>query len=228
MNSMAHGLENTVQLAENNLSMEYLHPYISPEISYKKGKLEIKGTLPLSYASYKYHERAEDIRLNHENIYFSPGLFVRYFYSPHLNTSLSMNIGKQLPYEQGVYKGAILSNYRNIFTGFMVFHTGYDKRMSWNVSYKNILKSIFANEGVSRNISSYPYVANRKFKHEYIIHDYLRKDNNVKTWIINGNISKGVEWLNGFVSLAADGLKSQGSSFQNNSLYHSIRHESII
>lgn len=46
----------------NDLSMNYINLYVSPELEYKKGGLEAKFNMPVSLAPYRYHDKIQELK----------------------------------------------------------------------------------------------------------------------------------------------------------------------
>ncbi|SUB77229.1 Outer membrane cobalamin receptor protein [Porphyromonas macacae] len=219
MESHLTGPENISGVLDNRLNMRYFYPYAETGVSYKKPHWELKGTLPVSFVSYSFYDRLGKEKQHHQQLYVSPALNIRYLPSSRLSTAFSASIDKRSVDEQIFYRGILLNDYRNVSLGITDFDTGSDKRFSWNVSYRDALKRLFFSANISRVLSNYPRIANRVYSKEYIVHGYIGRQTQMKTWMANGNISKGVESINGFISLSAEGTRFNGALYQNDASY---------
>lgn len=109
----------------------------------------------------------------------------------------------------------ILNNYRNLSQGFIDYKTGNAKSVAANLVYKNPLKALFVNGGVSRAWNYSPYISNRYFLNEYLLNTYIAQDNHSDNWMLTGSISKGIDAIKGMVSVRSTYISFDGSMFQN-------------
>lgn len=215
MESELVGISDTLGGLTNDISMRYLNLYVSPEMEYKKSGFEAKFDVPISFIPYRYNNYAVNEKQNEEKFFASPSLFMRYHFTSRLSASVSGRYAQSPLQEQSFYEGLILNNYRNLSHGVVDYSTGNNKSVNLNINYRNPLKTLFANLGVNRSWSYSPRVSNRYFINEYLLNTNILQDSYSKTWMISGNISKGVDIMNSFISLSSMLYNFDGTLFQN-------------
>ncbi|MDO5665024.1 MAG: carboxypeptidase-like regulatory domain-containing protein [Bacteroidia bacterium] len=209
------GVSDTLGRLKNDVRMRYLNLYVSPEIEYKKSGFEAKFDMPVSFIPYRFTDKITDKKNNKEKFFLSPRLFMRYHFTSRLSASVSGRHAQSPLQEQSFYEGLILQNYRNLSQGFIDYKTGNAQSINLNLSYRNPLKAFFANASVMRSWNYSPYVSNRYFLNEYLLNTYISQDNRSDVWMAYGNVSKGVDAINGIVSVRSSFTSFDGSTFQN-------------
>lgn len=205
--------------SRNRVIMRHFYPYLSPEIEMRHGKWEIKGLLPFSWSWYGYKDKISDLQKRHQSINFSPYLSLRYIFSTQLNSLISVGYTQDTPDEQSFFPHAILNNHRNISLGTTDFNVGNHWNISWGLTYRNVLQAIFMNAGISYIYNYLPRVSNKTFQRDYIINNYLPHPANTRTVMLNGNFSKGIDGIRGYLLLHTEWMNFNGILYQNGSLY---------
>lgn len=209
------GVSDTLGNLKNDLSMRYMNLYVSPEMEYKKSGLEAKFDMPVSFVPYRYTNNITAEKQNEEKFFLSPRLYIRYFFTSRLSASISGRYSQSFSQEQLFYDGLILNNYRNLSKGFIDYKTDNSQSVNLNISYRNPLKAFFTSASVLRSWKYSPRVYNRYFVNEYLINTYIPQDNHSDMWMLNGNINKGVNAINGLVSVRTSYSISNNAMFQN-------------
>ncbi len=223
LETLLTGVDDSLGKLNNNLAMRYMNLYVSPEMEFKKSGFEAKLDVPISFVPYRYTDRMTDKKQNNDKLFFSPRLYMRYHFTSRLSASLSGRYAQSPLQEQSFYEGLILNNYRNISRGFIDYKLGDSKTVSVNMNYRSPLKAIFANAAITRSWNYVPRISNRYFLDEYLLNTYIPQDNCSDMWMGYGTVSKGVDALNGIISVRSSYSAFNGSLFQNEkeSLYSS-------
>ena len=209
------GVSDTLGRLKNDVAMRYMNLYVSPEMEYKKSGFEAKFDMPVSFIPYRFTDKITDKNYNNEKWYLSPRLYMRYFFTSRLSASVSGRYAQSPLAEQSFYEGLILNNYRNLSRGFIDYNTGNTQSVNINLSYRHPLKAFFANANVMRSWNYSPRVSNRYFLNEYLLNTSIPQDDYSDMWMAGGNISKGMEAINGIVSVRASYTAFDGAMFQN-------------
>ena len=215
MKSNLSGIPDSIGTMANDLSMNFLHLYASPEIELNTSSLKMYLRLPISYLPYYYHDRLTESKEHADKLYASPSLTLNYFITPQLSVSAIGSIHQTAVNEQLFYSGLLMSNYRNLYLGYVDFHTGHSSSTSLDLAYRNPLKSFFSRFGFGYYWHYSPLSSSRQFIGDYILNSYLNRDNWFHDWSVNGRISKGFEWLNTIFILNSDYHKTTASIYQN-------------
>lgn len=215
MESELTGVPDTLGIMNNDLSMNYINLYVSPELEYKKGGLEAKFNMPVSLAPYRYHDKIQELKDSDTKFLLSPSLYIRYHFTSRLSASVSGRLAQSPVEEQQFYSGLLLQNYRNFSRGLIDYNTANQKTTSLNVTYKKPLSAFFANAGVIRSWNETKRISNRSFIGDYILNTFMPQNNNSDVWMLNGSVSKGLDLINGMVSIRSSYMGYNGSILQN-------------
>ncbi len=215
LESTLTGVSDTIGRLDNDLSVRYLNLYASPEVEYKNGGFEAKFDMPVSFLSYQYRNRLTEEKEPTSRFLLSPGLYMRYHVTSRLSASVSGRLSQSPVEEQSFYEGVILQNYRSLARGLIDYETGTQKSLTLSTSYKNPLKAFFANASVMRSWSYSPRISDRSFIDDFILYTYISQPHYSDVWMLNGNVSKGIDAIRGMVSVRSSYLFSGASMFQN-------------
>lgn len=209
------GVSDTLGSLKNNASMRYINLYVSPEMEYRKSEFEAKFDMPLSFVPYRFTDKLNNTNRNEEKFFVAPRLYMRYHFTSRLSASVSGRYAQSPLREQSFYEGLILNNYRNLSQGFIDYKTGNAQTVNLNINYRHPLKALFANAGIARSWTYSPHISNRYFLNEYLLNTFISRDYRSNMWMLNGNISKGVDFVNGIVSVRTLYSSFNGAMFQN-------------
>lgn len=215
MDSELTGLSDTLGVMNNDLSMNYINLYLSPELEYNKGGLEAKFSMPVSFTPYRYHDKIQKSTDSDTKFLLSPRLYIRYHLTSRLSVSMSGSLAQSPVEEQQFYSGFLLQNYRNLSRGFIDYNTANQKMVSLNIAYKRPLNAFFTNASVIRSWSKTKRTSSRSFIDDYILNTFIPQNNSSNVWMLNGSISKGLDIINGMMSLRSSYMGFNGSMFQN-------------
>lgn len=209
------GVSDTLGSLENDVAMRYINLYVSPEVQYRKSGFEAKFDMPLSFVPYRFTNKLNNTYQNEEKFFISPRLYMRYHFTSRLSASVSGRYAQSPLQEQSFYEGLILNNYRNLSQGFVDYRTGNSQSVNLNISFRHPLKAFFTNAGITRSWTYSPRISNLYFLNEYLLNTFIDQDYRSGMWMLNGNISKGVDFINGIVSVRTLYSSLDGSMFQN-------------
>jgi len=219
MESNLTGVADTIGRLNNAESMRYLNIYASPSVEYKKGNFEARFDMPLSFIPYRYFDRLAEKKQNEDLFFLSPRLVLRYHLSQKLSASASGSYVQTPLQEQSFHEGLILNNYRNLSRGFVDFNKGTGKSASFNLRYQNPLNTFFWNAGITRSWEYLHQITNRYFLGPYLLNTIIPLGSSSNIWMLSGNISRGLDAINGMVSLRSSFSAFEGAMFQNGTEY---------
>lgn len=215
MTSGLTGISDTLGHLNNDINMRYLKLYVSPQLEYRNEVFKAQFYMPISYQPYAYTDELLHEKYNIEKLLCSPSLYLNYSLSPRLSASIMADYTQNRINEQSFYRGLILNNYQNLSQGYINYRSGNKNSVSFNIEYKNPLKVFFVNSSIVRLWKYSPRASNRIFLNRYFLNSYISQDNSANSLIVNSNISKGVDAINGVVSLQATYSNSNNVAFQN-------------
>jgi len=215
LESNLSGLDASLGRMNNDESMRFLNLYVSPSVEYKKGRFDARFAMPLSFVPFRYFDRVANRKQNEEKFFLSPSLQLQYQISQRLSASLTGSYVQPPLQEQSFHEGLILNNYRNISRGLLDFNKGNSTSVRFSLRSQNPLQALFWNASISRIWNYSPQISSRYFLDRFLLNTRIKSDNNHSMLLISGNISKGVNAINGMVSLRSSFSGFEGAMFQN-------------
>lgn len=220
MRSTADGIPDSLGLVHNHVDMTYLRVYVSPEAEFKSGGWQVRLTLPISYTPYFFKDKFVQTSNNHHKVIVSPYVYLQYLFSSKFKMSLSGSISQNEIREQNFYNGLILSDYRNLNTGFVNYDSEQGKSLSLSFDYKQPLNTLFANVYITRSWNESTLTTSRRFIDDYILNSYFARKTHSNTWMTGARMSKGLNLLRGMISVSTDYMSFNGALVQNDNLSH--------
>ena len=220
MRSTADGIPDSLGLVHNHVGMTYLRTYVSPEAEFKSGGWQVRLALPVSYTPYFFKDKLVQASNNHHKVIVSPYVYLQYLFSSKFKMSLSGSISQNEIREQNFYNGLILSDYRNLNTGFVNYDSEQGKSLSLSFDYKQPLNTLFANVYITRSWNESTLTTSRRFIDDYILNSYFARKTHSNTWMTGARMSKGLNLLRGMISVSTDYMSFNGALVQNDNLSH--------
>ena len=85
--------------------------------------------------------------------------------------------------------------------GYPVYGLSTSKYIEGGIYYKRPLDELFADVSVSHNWMSLPYLTHQQFEGDFIVTSYQQGENTARQLDVNGNVSKGFDFLNCYIYL---------------------------
>ncbi len=215
MNSELEGVSDSLGQLSNDINMRYLKMYISPQLEYRNESFKLQFNMPISYVPYVCEDKVLHQKYDKTKLLYAPSLYMKYDLSSRLSAAIMADYTPSKINEQMFYLGLILSNYQNLSQGYINYRQGNKKSVSFSMEYKNPLKVFFINARVMRLWQYMPWASNRIFLNRYFLNSYISQDNSANSLLVSGSISKGLELINGTVSLQTTYSNSKNATFQN-------------
>lgn len=215
MESELTGVSDTLGRLSNDISMQYLNLYLSPQAEFKKDGFEARFDMPVSFTPYRYNNKLSDTKETVSKFLVSPRLSMRYFITTRLSASLSGSLTQSPVDEQQFYDGLILTNYRNLSLGYIDYSTATQKSVSAGISYRNAIKTLFGNVSAVRSWNKSVRASNRSFINEFILNSYVPRSSQSGMWMLNGSVSKGLDFIRGMITVRSSYMGYEGSIYQN-------------
>ena len=189
---------------ENNLDFLSSRFYATSRFVYKKDNWNIRLTTPVNFRSFDI----EDPKLNENQslnrITFEPNFYIKNKFSAFWETSISANLSNDFGDMSQIYYGFILNNYRNLQHYNSPLPENFSQNYSWQLRYRNPLKSFFANFSYSfgrtkRNL----LYSNQIGQNGATIFEAEAQDNSADFHRLNIKGSKYISKLNTTLSLGS-------------------------
>ena len=212
MDSRLTGVPDSLGKTNNDLTTNYLKLYAIPQVRYTTSDWEISLDIPVEY----YHYNFGNNRSTENEVLFSPKLYIKW----DVTTRFGMSVSGQLsPRDYDIsrfYDGLILTDYRTLKKGYNEYAVSTGKSLIGNVYYKHTFNEFFANASVIRSWNKDPFQSDRRFIENLILYTYKQQSVSSDSWLVMGNVSKGVSFIKGIVSLNADYIRANSSIITEN------------
>lgn len=218
MESKAIGIADTLGSTTNRTSVTYFNIFASPIVELKTNGLNAKIEMPMTLAPYTYKNQLTDNRESCTKFLVSPHLYLQLYLTSRFSISFSGQVVQSAVAEQSLYEGLIMNDYRRMSLGLADFNTDMHKTISLGWSYKKPIQAFFANMNIVRSFTEYRQIASRFYTEDYIISSSLPQKHTGKSWIVQGNISKGLDFMKGLISVTPSYIGIDGQLYQNGAL----------
>lgn len=215
MRSQAEGIPDSLGSSANKVSVSYLNLYASPELELKADGFNAELKLPVSVAPYSYKNKLSDEEQSKTKCFLSPSLYLRYFLTSSFSLSLSGNISHTAVDEQNFYDALIMGDYRHLYRGLVDFGTNTRKSATLSWTWKKPLQAFFANMSATRMYADYASMSSRLFTGDFMILSRLPLKHSGRSWLIQGNASKGLDFIKGLITASASYIYMDGQMSQN-------------
>lgn len=213
-------------MVRNDVSMTFIRAYASPKAELNKGGWHINFSMPFAYTPYVFNDKLRGEKEKAYKAQVSPTLSIRYHFTPRLNGSLSGGIRQSNVSEQNFFRGLIMRDYRNIYKGFVDYTCDNSKNVTLRMEYKRPLATLFMNGFVSKIWTGSHLTTARDFLGDYIVNSYYANESKSEIIMAHGQISKGLSFMRGLVSVSYDYMQSDRTMRQGDVLsdYSSASH----
>lgn len=218
MSSEGVGIPDSLGSSVNKTSVTYLDIFVSPIIELKTDGFNAKLEIPMAVAPYYYQNKLNSSRESTVKLICSPLLYMQYYLSSSFYLSLTGQIAQSAVDEQNFYDALIMNNYRSLSLGLVDFNINTRKSATFGWSWKEPIQAFFANMSVTRLFTDYSKLSSRLFGGNFIISSSVPQSHTGRSWVVSGSISKGLDFINGLISVSPSYICVNGQMSQNNRL----------
>lgn len=202
-------MENELDSEFNNLTTHKLRFNVTPSFDYNLYRFRFSLSANVLYQTMSLDNKW------HHTFGVNPRFSMNWTVSSMFKVYGSASWSKDMPNENLFYNGVIMNNYRRYTAGYIDFSCGESATASVNLEYKDVVKSFFANLGVTFLKKINTRVSGQNFEDDYIIDYYIPGTNTSDMLSVMGSVSKGIEAINGTVTLSPLFSTSQTSILRN-------------
>jgi len=145
----------------------------------------------------------------------NPHFSVNWTMTSRLTTSANISYSKVLPDESLFYHGNIMNSYRSLTAGYIDFSTGKSANFSAKIAYKDVIKILFADLGVSFSKRRHPKIPGQDFIDDYILSYYDTGNMTTEMLSVSGSLSKGIEFIRGVAIFSPLFIRSKSGISRN-------------
>ena len=211
-----NGMETTYgDSHDNDLHWQRHRLFVDGTYEYKRRRIEASLQLPLAFQRTAYHDNAFALRSATHRVLINPSLRVKLMTATEDYLSLTYNYGNHLGNINGVFRGALLANYRSIQANDAQLQEHDDHAFGLQYHYQRAIHMLFANAGISYTRSMANTIATVSLTDDIARTVLLPFDNNISSISVHGGVSKYVFALGATASLKAAWNTSRFNQFLN-------------
>ena len=204
---------------QNNLDFLSSRFYLTSRFVYKNNNWNIRLTAPLNFRTFDLEDPVLKESQNLNRFTFEPNFYIRNKFSAFWETSISANFSNNFGDMDQVYYGFILNNYRNLQRYNSPLPKNFNQNYSWNLKFRNPLKSLFANFSYSYgNIERNLLYSNQISENAATVFEAVERKNNVNSHRLNLKGSKYFSKVNTTLSLGSSYSISNREQLLNDNL----------
>ncbi|WP_177181105.1 TonB-dependent receptor [Parapedobacter koreensis] len=197
--------------ADNNLHWQRHNAQLNATYELKEGKWETLLSLPLSWQRIAYEDVGFGLDETSERLLFNPFFRAKYMTTPEDYVSASYVYSNQMGNINGVYRGAILTNYRSLQTNDAALQEQRAHNVALNYNFQRNISMLFMNVGISYTHATANTIASNVLTDNISSTVLLPYENDVSTFTATAGISKYI-----FALGATTGLKGTWSTTRFN------------
>lgn len=203
MSSSVYGLPDSLGTARNDVRMTYWRVYFTPVFEVRGNKFGATLRLPLSYTFYHFNGGATVGSQDKSKSQVSATFNMEYGLTSSLKINISGAYRQTEVDEQSFYYGLVMSDYRNLSTGWINYDCGMSADATVGISYEKPLSALFSRMSFSYMFTDYPWTSSRRFVGDYIINGFTKSDGRSNLWQLSWRLSKGIDAIKATLTLDA-------------------------
>ena len=169
----------------------------------------------ISLSGVLYYQSLSLEKQNNHIYGVTPRFSVNWTMTSRLTSSANFSYSKVLPDENLFYHGHIMNSNRSLTAGFIDFSTGKNANFSAKMDYKNVIKILFADLGVSFSKRHLSKISGQNFIDDHILSYYYQGNQTMDMLSVSGSLSKGIERIRGTAVFSPLFVHSKSSISRN-------------
>ena len=202
-------IDNTLDNVSNGLNTNKLRVNTSPSFEYNLNRIRFRLSGMIFYQAFSVDNQ------RHQQYGVNSNLSVYWYVSPLLRMSISSSYAINLPDESLFYQGSILNNYRTQTTGYIDFSMGKSAAVSGRVNYRDVLKALFANLGITLAKNQGTRISAQDFIDDYILNYYQPGKIESDMLSVSGSVEKGINLFKGMISFSPSFIRRNSILVRN-------------
>ena len=215
LDSHAYGLPDSLGTARNDIRMTYWRVYFTPVFEVRNNNFGATLRLPLSYTFYHFNGGATAGVQDKSKPQVSAMLNLEYGLTSSLKVNVSGAYRQAEVDEQSFYQGLVMSDYRNLSTGWINYDCGMSADATVGISYEQPLSALFSRMSFSYMFTDYPWISSRCFVGNYIVNGFTKADGRSSLWQLSWRLSKGIDAIKATLTLDAGYSLSDSYLYQD-------------
>ncbi|WP_257670133.1 carboxypeptidase-like regulatory domain-containing protein [Parapedobacter tibetensis] len=188
---------------DNNLHWNRQQLFAEGTYEYKKGPWESSLMLPLTAQRVAYEDATFALSEREIRVLFNPSFRVKLMTNVEDYFSVSYNFSNQMGNINGVFRGALLANYRRIRANNAALQEQSGHNIGLRYNFQRAISMLFMNAGITYSKSTANTIASSVITDNIARTVLLPFDNDVSSLSANGGISKYIFALGATASLKA-------------------------
>lgn len=217
--TQANGEQTSFAKSQNNdLHWNRHRFYINPSYEYERGPWESILSIPLAFQGISYSDENFTLHEQHKRFLFNPNWMLKYSVNSEDYIATNYSYSNQIGNINDIYRGAILTNYRNLQTNRTTLQEKDTHNLDVRYNFQRSISMLFMNVGVNYSIVSANTINSLEITNNLSQTVQLPFANSTNTFSVNGGISKYIFALDLNVGLRSSWSNTRYNQFLNDQL----------
>lgn len=203
---------------DNSLQWRRDRLFAEATYEYKKGRFETSVGIPLAAQQINYHDPAFNLSEQDLKMIFNPSLRAKLMTTVEDYLSLNYAFSNQMGNINGVFRGAVLTNYRNILANDAELEERRSHNLGLHYNYQRSINMLFMNAGFVYSRSTANTIASSQVTDAVTRTILLPFENDVSTLNATAGISKYIFSLGATTSLNVSWSTTRFNQYLNDEL----------
>jgi hypothetical protein len=202
--------------AGNDLHWQRDRLYFNPSLFIKKKGWDASITTPVSWQSIRYYQDAYALNSRSNRFFMNPAAQLRFAINDEDDLSIRYSYQNNMGNISGVYRGAIMTNYRSLTANDADLQELASSGTGINYKFQRSIIMLFAGAGINYNKIKANSILSSVYTNNVQRTVLLPYENDQSTWSANASISKYLLFLKTTASLKTTFSRNYSNRFINN------------
>jgi hypothetical protein len=202
--------------AGNDLHWQRDRFYFNPSLSLKKKSWDASISVPISWQSIHYYQDVYALNNRSNHFFINPAAQFRFAINDEDDLTIRYSYKNNMGNIAGVYRGAILTNYRSLSANDADLQEQNTSGTGINYKFQRSIIMLFAGAGINYNRITANSILSSVFTNNVQLTVLLPYENDQSTWSANANISKYLFVLKTTASFKTTFTRNYSNRFINN------------
>ncbi len=167
---------------------------LNPEAIYRDETFRLDLRLPFS--AYRFKGELPETKL-----YVKPEVYLKWKFLSRWTLFANASAGNSFPGNDLFYTVPVMTDYRSMRAGFLSYDGRSEKRFGGRLGYADPSEMLFVNLSATYSDENTKRSISKQVDDGCVYYAYKPGDDKYKLWFADGNVSKGVDFLDGTVEL---------------------------
>lgn len=212
-------MSNFEESDDNNLSWMRNRLYTSASYDYKRGRFETSLSLPLAWQNIRYRDANFQLDTRKSQLFFNPSLALKVMTTVEDFMSINYGYKNQVGDVNGVYRGAIMLNYRHLQSNDAALQEQHSHQAGITYHFQRSIIMLYWHGGLSWSKTTANAILSSQVTNNIVQTVLIPLANDVSTFSGYGGLSKYIFALGATAAIKVSWNSSRFNQLLNNRLF---------